>query len=581
MKSWIIINKSFGNININRNYKKIFDDHHLLFGGNLAYYEKDDLIILIDGYVMPRTAFYKELKDYKKTELISFLFGRYEFNFINYIKGFFNIIIIKEKEIRVYNDYAGMKKYFWYASKDVLCITNSLNLLRGIINFELDEFQIPVYILMEHFINGKTMFRNVSFSMPSTELRIFKKNIKKTRYWNEEYLIKRTNKKTDFNDFAYKFNKLIKEYIDYFQPVHSALTLTGGNDSRMILASLLNIGHKSETFTFGIPDSFDGVVSKEISESFGLNHDIYPFDIIDSDWFSGLSERIVESGNSLINIHRAHRYFAVDCEKKKYPGVNMIFGGFMGGDFIKGIALDDYITPKLFRYWFYPKKHRKDSIKKILSEKYYIFNDDIINSLFEYFSELRYFKNKDLKINELFLNFDMISPIHDAQDPNIFMNFVDYVVCIFIDVDYWELLFDTKHNLLYRNHLSRNPLRRIKDPELSCKIINILYPELVNFMFSKNYSPQEYLNNKFYFLITKKYRDSFWKKYPSSFELGEWMKEYSEKEYENLNEVFYKYFDVDKLKNNLKNNKHGRDENYWHKFTNMLNLNKNFNYFIN
>ena len=37
------------------------------------------------------------------------------------------------------------------------------------------------------------------------------------------------------------------------------------------------------------------------------------------------------TGNSLINIHRSHRLYAIEKEKTNNPKVEMIFGGFMGG----------------------------------------------------------------------------------------------------------------------------------------------------------------------------------------------------------------------------------------------------------
>ena len=60
-----------------------------------------------------------------------------------------------------------------------------------------------------------------------------------------------------------------------------------------------------------------------------------------------LTEYIV-LGNSLVNLHRAHRLHAVEQEIKTNPETEMIFSGFMGGDYVKGLSYDDYITPQIF-----------------------------------------------------------------------------------------------------------------------------------------------------------------------------------------------------------------------------------------
>ena len=89
------------------------------------------------------------------------------------------------------------------------------------------------------------------------------------------------------------------------------------------------------------------------------------------EWFKSKADKVILQGNSLINLHRAHRLDAIEKEIINHPEIEMIFCGFMGGDYIKGIVYDDYITARLVRLWEFNKNKRKTIIIYLIGPLYH------------------------------------------------------------------------------------------------------------------------------------------------------------------------------------------------------------------
>ncbi len=59
-------------------------------------FEKGDLKLIIDGYIVPRKKYYSELSGKTPSELVFYLFNEHGLDFIKYLKGVFNIFFFKK-----------------------------------------------------------------------------------------------------------------------------------------------------------------------------------------------------------------------------------------------------------------------------------------------------------------------------------------------------------------------------------------------------------------------------------------------------------------------------------------------------
>ena len=537
---------------------------------------------IIDGYILPRTEYYEQYSNLKQTELIRNLYVKFGLDFIKYIKGVFNILIIVGEDFYIFNDRHSIKKFFIYQNDNRFLISNSLKIISDNITLQVNSENSVLFCLMEHFIDGTTLFKNVTYSKPASKL-FYSNSLQSGCYWHPDELLNLEEKQYSFDELADKWRTIIKQYIDYLKPEAITMTLTGGNDSRMILSALLNLGIKPNTFTFGNPNSFDGVVAAEVAQCADLNYRNYYVKNPSSEWFDQYCNKIIKLGNSLINIHRAHRLDAIEKEIGNNPANEMILGGFMGGDYVKGIIYDDYITAKIIRLWDSDKSKEINIVKQLISEKLIRIETINTNNLLEKLGK-QSFLNADKKISrEFHYVYQVIGSMHDVQDTDIFHSKIKYTVNPFMDDDFLEILFSSKYSMLHKNNSSKNQFKRLEQPRFHCEIMHRLAPELSDIKFAKKgyYTVNEFLGNRYAYLFKRFYRYKINRKYyPPNFPYHAWIEEFIEQKLFNKKSEVLEIFNIEKLNSAFIRSANPHNEGYWHLFTNSINLMKNVQYYM-
>ncbi|UCH92178.1 MAG: hypothetical protein JSV88_18020 [Candidatus Aminicenantes bacterium] len=539
--------------------------------------------IIIDGYVLPQLDYADELSRYTPGALIKELYIKYHLRFINYIKGNFIIIIVKDDEFYIFNDRIGIRKFFYYVKDSNFIFSNRFKLLSSNINREVDCENLAIYSLMNQFIDGLTFLKDVFYSRPSSRI-CFDGDITFDSYWNCEELLNQKNKKVSYENFSEKFIRIIKSYINYLDPDEISLTLTGGLDSRTILAALLHLGVKPSTFTYGDPYSGDGITAKKVAQACGLDHKNY-FVKPSVKWFSGLADKIIDKGNSIAHIHRAHRLFAVENPNSKKTDNEILFCGYMGGELLRNFCYDGIVISDFTKGWINEKLKRKELIINYL-EKCFLNLDNVdINRITKILSRQK-FSGVGRRMNEFFLTFLISADNHHAQDLNLFSNYKKYPVPIYLDFDFLELIFGSKFNFFYSKSSHHNYINRINSHELYCHLIYQLFPRLASIPLAKigYYTPKELVeDNRSIFLGKRVVRRIFAnQKYPVNFSLDEWMKIYVGNQLEIMqnSEIISNIINIKDLIKQFNNNNHRTYEKYWRKFTNPIFFSKLINYYL-
>lgn len=114
-------------------------------------------------------------------------------------------------------------------------------------------------------------------------------------------------------------------------------------------------------------------------------------------------------------------------------------------------------------------------------------------------------------------------------------------------------------------------LGRLQNPLVYCKIIEQIYPDLLDYPLANGFSPREYLRGLWSYVPLKLYRDlKNKKKYPPSFSYGEWYVDFVKEHSQNISPEIWEIYDKKKYMHALENNDHRTDEGYWHKFSNPI-----------
>ena len=580
--NWIITNKKM----IKTDYKKAntSDSFYLFTDDNRKIYsstKNNNIKIIIDGSVIPRNAYFSKLRKYKPFDLIDILYHKYGDRFTDYIKGNFNILIFQYDQFVIVNDHHSLNKFYYYNKNKNFIISNNYSQLINTSNYSINKLAGALFALFQHFVEGQTIFKDVLYSRPSTLVSFKSMDICINQYWDRLSLIKNNTNKNDINKIIENFNEVIKNYISYYNSKKIHLTQTGGRDTRTILAALLANGYKPNLFTFGFPKGRDIIVSKKISKKLNLEfHNPY---ISDPNYkkYQKLVDEISLMNNPLINLHRSHRLDAIKKQKKKYKSIDMLFMGAMGGDYIKGVSFNDYIVSKFFRKYFSKSEDYKKNIKQILDENFIKYDDELLNNIYKIVKEITIFKQENFKEKEFLIAFDIIGSIHDTQDIEIFRKYSDHVICPFMDIDFLEILFNSKFSMLHNNRDSKNLFKQLQGGELQATMIKSFSPKLANIEFASGYTANELLGNKIIYLMKRLYYKLFKIKSYSTFPYGNWFNPFVLNNIKNIDKRLLSQYNIKQLIQSLNSSKKSNTEGYWHKFTNSINLSNILKGFLN
>ena len=528
--------------------------------------ENKGIKILIDGYILPRNEYLDQYVHLSQIELVELLFLKHGSGLVNYIKGIFNLIIIYEEKLFLCNDQQGLKKYFSLPQQNTLTISNDYSIIISCLkNPEINEEAICQHALFQHFIDGNTIIKDIRYSKAASALTYDGRFIESC-YWSWKDLFSLKRSPVPFQSFARQFHHIVKAYIDYLHPESVHLTLTGGRDSRTILAALLHSGISPKSFTFGSPGSADVLTAKEIAQKcvlpFSNHFNAHP----NHEWYSALSQEIIEKGESLVHIHRSHR---MDSAKKEASENSIVFLGSNGGDYIKGAHMDGYIITNFVKEYFFNKNQSDDLIEETLNLNFIRSTPHLLNQINDQLKELTYYSLESKEL-EFAIVHELVGQIHCYQDINLFSGSFNYVVAPFMDIDFLYLLFSSTYSLFDNHQTSDNPLKKMKGGDLQCSIIKYLYPSLAEIDFANRYSPNDLLGNQYAYLAKRLIKGIFATKRPANFPYDSWFVDFVKEHAVNIHPALENIIDQKKMINRLSNDQHKSTEGYWHKYTNII-----------
>jgi hypothetical protein len=559
-------------------------------GRDFSFYAKPDeaqsfilngseIKILVDGYIMPVESTPQEFINQHEEELIFSLFKKYGIKFINYVKGNFSIVITEKDNFLAFNDHLGIRKIFYSNNQGKLLLSNKFNYAASLLKLNPSPENIAIHSLLHHFVSGITFSKELSYSEQATAFEFSASSgLKKRTYWDISELANSELTNCSIRDLKDYFNEIILSYIRYFKPLNVCMTLTGGMDSRLILAVLLENNIKPGTYAYGNPGSGDVIIAKKISELFGLdflNHyEENPY----SKWFGELCDEILETGDSVTHFHRAFRLAGIKSELSARPGTDMIIGGYMGGEGIKGVHYDDLIITRFTRTYSPDSKNKKALISEFLSNYFTEQNGLSYDFIIDFIDRLPWY-GKDKKINEFYLNFILNASNHLAQDINFYHLHFPAIINPYMDIDYLKFLFRSPFNMLHKDNTSANQFRRLEVPRFHCTAIQMTSKELADMPFSSGFSPNDYLFSKYYYALKRGIHKRMNKKYLPHFSYGDWYLGFVKNEFEKISPSVNQFFNMQLAWKQLLSDKPGNEERYWHRFTNIVMIDKLISYY--
>lgn len=389
-------------------------------------------------------------------------------------------------------------------------------------------------------------------------------NDKRVRFDTEKlYDLSLHSGKYELEEIVDALNSIILNQITGLKDSEISITLTGGMDSRVILACLLRAGIKPNCITYGSAESRDVIFAANLARIYGLRFHNTVSTTPEKDWYyNWVVETIIrDDGNS--GLHRAHRTAAI-AEHKQLYSPKVLFTGHMGGEGLRGLTYNNYFASSFFESVNEKKLSPDLAARKVLSEYFLKYSGEDIRKLIEIISNLSWMKN-DTETNKFFFLYDLVGKIHHSQDIRLYETFIPNVIPVFLQEKYLEVLFDSKYHFRRK---SGGITGRLRNPFVHCKLLELIFPELLEFPLSNGYAPREYLKGPWYYLPVRTIRNFRNRKmYSPSFSYGKWFYEFIHEHSQNVDKEIWEFFDKTKYMKALRENEHGKDEGYWLKFS--------------
>ncbi|MDY0223048.1 MAG: asparagine synthase-related protein [Desulfobacterium sp.] len=383
----------------------------------------------------------------------------------------------------------------------------------------------------------------------------------------DDFLSSSSQLKTQYiEEIADVLFKIVTDNLSGRKDTEVSLTLTGGMDSRVILACLLKADVKPNCLTYGNPDAGDIYFARNLARAFDLPFHNAVQQEPDKEWYyKWVLETIkIDNGNS--HLHRAHRTAAMAEHAEKYSP-KVLFTGHMGGEGLRGLGYNNYFASPFFQIVNEGLGEPMKTLKKTLKE-YFLHTDRLdFDALLDEILSLPWMRH-NRETNKLFFLYDLVGKIHHAQDIRLYSHYVSNVVPVYLQKEYLEVLFRSPFHFLAKK---KGLAGRLANPYVHCKLIEILYPKLLEYPLSNGYRPAEYLKGLWYYVPVKLYRSFKQKKqFAPSFSYGQWYVDFVNEQSREVKSEIWEIFDKNKYMKALSTTSHQQDEGYWHKFSNPI-----------
>jgi asparagine synthase (glutamine-hydrolysing) len=272
------------------------------------------------------------------SELFLSLYEIFDETFVSKINGAFLVIIWdqQKKELKIINDRLGLYPIYYALVSDGLIYSTGVRSL--LVDPKLDRSinftSIAQFITFDHLLDHQTLLSSVQLMSQGSILTYTQSNINIRKYWDFKY--PRFYKHRSLQDYIEELVDTLENAVRRQSPdgIPAGLLLSGGLDSRFLLALLTKINHSEtlHTFTWGIPNCDDAKIAQELAKKTRTQHHFFE---LKPDYLLHKASEAVRLTDGMANIINLHALATLD-EEAEYAQI--IYKGFLG-DAMMGFAL--------------------------------------------------------------------------------------------------------------------------------------------------------------------------------------------------------------------------------------------------
>jgi asparagine synthase (glutamine-hydrolysing) len=282
-----------------------------------------------------------------------------DFSFLRAIDGIYAAVIydIDRQMLTLIADRYGLKHLYWTCQDGVLAWASELKAFLALPNFQpmIDRDAINDFFSAGYLTENKTWFEQVTLLPVGSVLKwdLRRRKAEVTEYWSWD-MIEPLDRSYDegalVEELAQRFIKAVKRRVRSEERM--GITLSGGLDSRALLAAMPRGGRDIPAVTFGSKGCEDVRIAARVAALKGVSHHV--FEMQTDNWLAPRIEGVWWT-DGMDNLLHLHRIRSLSAEKQLYD-INL--NGFLGDATIGGSYLDK-INSQRNEAWYYNNRGRR------------------------------------------------------------------------------------------------------------------------------------------------------------------------------------------------------------------------------
>lgn len=253
----------------------------------------------------------------------------------------------KERALTIANDQFGLKPlYYFFSSNNLFAFSSEVKSILTLpeTGKEVDPQAVAEFLTFECLLGNRTFFKSIKVLEPASILTLKSGNLSIKKYYEPGCPKEETSfwKEGPLEGAKHLLGQAVERQIGEGKGV--ALSLSGGLDSRLILAAAAEIGFPVPTFTFGVKDCDDARIAQQVARCLGSGNLFFE---LSADYLSNWAEKGVwrtDGMNNCIN------FAGIEIQAEVGKNWEIVLNGSGGNELWGGIS------PGLLKFLFLRNK---------------------------------------------------------------------------------------------------------------------------------------------------------------------------------------------------------------------------------
>ncbi|UCE25248.1 MAG: hypothetical protein JSU74_04150 [Candidatus Zixiibacteriota bacterium] len=284
------------------------------------------------------------------SEIAGRLYEQYGYAALRMLNGYFNLLIADKRDnsILVANDRFGLQRFYHCRLPDGgMMFAPEVKCFKLMPQLDLSLNTTAVIHSFRHdcILNNASFYKEVRRLPVATAMRFCAGEWKSCEYWSPEPELDkpRTTPQQFFDEAISTFESVVS---DYYTPEQTALSFTGGLDTRAILSILTRQGISLPLFTFGgmYRDSHDVKIARKLAKLNNNSFDVIRLgkDFLDN--FEQWATKAIYISDGIAKLNSCHEYY-LNLAVRDFGRIRLT--GKYGSQIVRGVTMLKDRSPSL------------------------------------------------------------------------------------------------------------------------------------------------------------------------------------------------------------------------------------------